>query len=177
MNKLKKLSKEAVVSFSAMVVSICALSVAVFEARLMQDAQQEQRVYQRASVWPNLAFQVDSDNDAIRLYLNSNGLGLAKLQSFSIAVDDKPMTGWNQAIETLYGHSKDLSQHRNIINGQVIPAGSSIKLMTIKDKNFFTVAHDRLDVKACYCSVYNQCWEQAGFAQGKPVQSCPAPSN
>ena len=91
MKKLRKLSAEMIVALGATIVGVCALTVSIIETRIMQDEQEQQRIYQRASVWPNLTFQIDSDKDVHRLYLINNGVGLAMIESFDISVDKNPV--------------------------------------------------------------------------------------
>jgi len=172
MKKLKGLSAEMVVALGATFVSLCALTVSIIETNIMYEQRQEERTYQRANVWPSLAFRPDRDNSLHRFYLVNNGVGPAIIKSFNISVGGKTVDSWEEAINSMYGSTDVLKQSFGIANGMVHPAGKIIPLMTVESEGFY--AHPtELRVSVCYCSVYEDCWVQHVFGVAKKIEQCP----
>ncbi len=183
MKKLKGLSAEMVVALGATFVSLCALTVSIIETNIMYEQSSimyeqriEERTYQRASVWPNLAFMPSRDNNLHSISLVNNGVGPAIIKSFNISVDGTVFGSWEQAIISMYGSTNVLKQSYGIVDGSVYPAGKSTVLMTVNSKDFFSHASE-LKVSVCYCSVYEDCWIQNGLGIGSKVEQCSKVSN
>jgi len=77
----------------AVIISIGAFAVSVYEARIMKDQQAIMQSQQKASVWPFLEADVKFDFDSSRstaiLDIKNNGVGPARIKSFFVTIDGK----------------------------------------------------------------------------------------
>jgi hypothetical protein len=99
---------ESFVAVAALIVSLSALGVGLYEARL-------QRQHDRAEVWPNLEVGTFTTGDGAKVIVDNTGLGPAIVESVAAMVDD---TVAHSAIDR-YSRSGGWSRH---VSGQRIDA-------------------------------------------------------
>ena len=154
-------------SMAAAVGAICAVAIAVYQAALAREQQ-------RASAWPFL-YQSNSylTGQAYTRQIENQGVGPARVRSFRVLVDGKPAHDWNAVVRALINQPDSGLVYSSFSRRSVIPAGATRVLLTIPPGNqaraFWQAAQTRLATVVCYCSVYNECWEDDGRAS-EPVQ-------
>src|ERR1041385_2375768 len=86
-------------SLAAGVGAMCAVAVSLYQASLA-------RQQQRASAWPYLA-QSDSyiPGHPYTRMVDNEGVGPARVRSFTVLVDDQPVTTWGAAVRALTGRA------------------------------------------------------------------------
>jgi hypothetical protein len=167
---------EAIIGLCAVVVSVIAVFVSAYEARI-------QREWQRAAVWPyvqlNRSFyysdsSVPPEQRKWTLTLNAEnaGVGPARVKDFRVTVDGKPQRTWRAAMQALLGTQADIQYGESTINGIIIPAGRSVQMFQYLDQPDAEKLYGsmkRLDFSACFCSVFDECWRTS--YQGSDAES------
>lgn len=161
---------DRIVSASATIIAIIALSTGAYQAKLSRDQA-------HASVWPYLLVG-NSGNNGYAFIVQNVGIGPAIVKRFDVSVDGKPMQDWPGVAKALqvpitFSGSRSTSFHRGI----VIPAGSTVDLLELPDSTDVRLMRSRLEhlaAKVCFCSFYGDCWVTTfGLSEPMPVKSCP----
>ena len=145
----------------ALSVSVFALALGAWQTRLMQSQA-------RASVWPYLSigytYSSDTDENAFIWRVDNNGVGPARVQRVSLALDGHPMKHWTDVLIAL-GFKGKLHLSTSSTAGEVIPPSlnreTAIEAIHINDRDVgaaFKSAVERFKMDICYCSVYDDCW-------------------
>ena len=169
---------EMLVSISAVVIGICALSVSLYEVRLM-------RAEQRAAVVPLLEIghsyfassaELPGDDWQLSLHAENVGLGPARVMDFRVTVDGVPQLSWRSTMQSLIGRDEPVAIALSTINGRIIPADRSVQMFHLRDSQLATEVFaelDRLQIEACFCSVFDDCWVKSRSENvAVPVESC-----
>lgn len=151
-----------------------------------------------ATSWPFLQIASgnadDQGNQVINMELKNAGVGPAKVETFEVFWEDKPVKNSSELLIACCSYhfptgAPDL-QHpslvlgTNQVAGNVIRAGDSIKMLSLPLRQDAAVVWHRLDIarfkmrfRTCYCSVFDECWvsDLASLAP-KPVQACKVPT-
>ena len=158
-------------SAAAAIGAICAVAIALYQAALAREQQ-------RASAWPYLS---QSNNyvtgQPYRRLLENQGIGPARVRNFQVRVDDKPAHSWSEAVSTLTGQPDSGLIYSSLGRGSVLPPGATLELLRVppgdQARRFWLAAQTRLATVACYCSVYNECWNADSRAdEPVPVRAC-----
>ena len=162
---------ERILSITVGIAAIVAVVVSLYQASLA-------RQQLRASAWPYLA-QTNSftpGNPYLRTVSN-DGVGPARIKSFRVLVDGKPVPTWNAAVTALTGEGEPALVYSSLGRGSVLPpAAKAVVLMLpsgARAVRFFQAAQTRLRTVACYCSVYDECWTSDSEApESRAVAIC-----
>jgi hypothetical protein len=124
----RQIRQRSSVAVMAAVVSVCALGVSLYQAKLS-------RQQQLASVWPYVSLNgygsADSEKHVWGVRVVNNGLGPAIVERVELLLDGKPMA-YDALMDSLYAQNarldslKNLNYSQNEMNrGTVLSAGSS----------------------------------------------------
>lgn len=190
------ISAEALIAVSALMVSVVSLGVGIYQGYL--NAQMV-----AAASWPYLTFDtgnVDGDDSRLTFTLSNGGVGPARIQTFQLFFDGKPVGDFPGLLKaccgidlrTEYetqGYAKVVERYglalTTSVKGSVITAGSGRTFITwpkpaLEETALAWTKLDRsrfskISAAACYCSVLGECWF-TDFRMPEPmkVQSCPA---
>lgn len=110
--------------------------------------------------------------------MENNGLGPAIVEASQITVDDKPQTTW-RAVTNALGFPPTVDfQYTNPKKGFTIREGISsvLLLFDTRDEVIRIVENrNRVMIKLCFCSFYNECWLATSKSPTKEaVSSCDA---
>lgn len=149
--------------------AIVAVLVSLYQANLAQKQL-------RASAWPYIS-QGNSytPNNPYHFVVSNQGIGPARIKSFRVLVDGRPVPTWNAAVRTLTGEGEPALVYSFFGRGSVLVAGSDRSLLTLpsggRAEKFWVEAQQRLHTQVCYCSVYDECW----LADGDAPEPTPQP--
>ncbi len=157
-------------SYIAIGLSVLALFVSVLEVSYLHDEV-------RSQAWPYLQLNMRYSEEGFELNVINKGVGPAKVRSVKMFLDDNEVTDIDQAILDTVGpenaFSYELYFSRNPAPGVMsadekavffkVPWQPNTRLLTQSWAN-------RIDLTACYCSVYDQCWVSR-MGQGDPVKT------
>lgn len=154
---------QTLIALSALLLSLCGLFISIYEASLIRKAQ-------RASVWPHVEVTASMVQGSVRLWAQNTGVGPARVRTAAVTYNDETLDHWLHLIRKAVGEeAEDGDVYKSMIGGRVLPADSPKELifaMTI-ERGAAGEATDQLqrqiytgavDVRLCYCSVYDQCW-------------------
>ena len=122
-----------------------------------------------ANSWPNLSYGTSNETDdlakpEISFELKNTGVGPARIDSFELFYKNVPMAHTTDLLVACCGHGK-YNFSESIVVGEVLPARESIKFLVWDParndpEKMLTLDHERLAVRvrACYCSVFDECW-------------------
>jgi len=184
------LNFETVGSIAAMVIGASALFVAWDQAQVM-------RKQQHGSVWPVLSADFSIGEDETGLYVElpvaNRGVGPALVENAIVLVDGEPVMRWVAFERRLFGENDPkgaVSFGGAGLEGSVIGPGEQMTLLraswiaTDENKDAFEalalryVTGDGPDVQlsACYCSVFERCFQLSGDGRPATARHCPAPT-
>jgi hypothetical protein len=182
---------DLMVALAALVTSVVSIWLAISQgddmARLVQ-----------AQSWPFVGFSSgNTGTDALTgarkrslsFSVENLGVGPAKIRSFEISIDGRPVTDHTALISAAHGAAvaeplrDDLPILSTAVNGRVLRPGETITFLrwdhdptvdapwTALDRARF----GRLGLRVCYCSVFDECWiGTLQSTEAEPVAACPA---
>jgi hypothetical protein len=172
-NSKPRIQAEMLVGVSAVFIGLCALAVSLYEAKLMREEQ-------RSAVLPILelsrSYYVNDERDdsewRLLLQAENVGIGPARVLDFRVTVDGKAHPTWASAMGAMLGRGDAVRYGQSTINGRTIPPARSVTMFDLANTELaaeLVEQWERLDFEACYCSVFDECWETAYSAFGSPV--------
>lgn len=163
---------DRLLSLCAGIAAVTAVAVSLYQAALA-------RQQLRASAWPYVQQQNSYTQGAPYRYLVSNeGVGPARVRSFVVLADGKPVPRWNDAVRAFTGDGEPGLVYSSFTHGSVVPAGAERELVQLppgeRAHRFWLAAQTRLRTILCYCSVYDECWlADSDEKEPAPVRACP----
>lgn len=196
---------DIVLGLSAMFVSVVSLVVAVEHGRTMERMADANTRMVDANSWPFVEFSDHNEDDQghsnVRLVLTNEGIGPARIESFELWWDGKPMS-WAGAL--LQGccmttaaeteEAKTMPISNGVAAPRILRAGEHVDFFGLVQSpgntdlwSKLNMERSQITTRVCYCSVFDQCWVQAsgrGLLRQDPkklihpdrVDSCPAPA-
>jgi hypothetical protein len=168
---------ETFVALTALVVSISAVAVGIYEASL-------QRKHDVAEVWPHVELSVFSSPAGATLNLENNGIGPAIIKSVVVTVDGHPRRDWADAARALLGGNPSVTQTSTVVERALRP-GDKVTMVGIGKESLapgFWQYVGRVAVRICYASVFEDHWllsddHLGGASAWTQVHTCPAPAS
>jgi hypothetical protein len=147
---------DAYAAVIATFIGVIALAVAAYTSYL-------QRRQLQAQVWPRLSLY--NSNINMKLFLDNQGTGPARLTAVRVTVDGRPMANWSDA-RRAFGFGEQPMLIFSSISGRVLPAGQNLEFAWARDdevsrKKFLDMIQGNghgFGITICYCSVLDDCW-------------------
>ena len=171
------------VPVSALLISVISLIIGIHHGRTMQEMAQANARLVQANSWPLLQYTTGNANDKgepeITLKVENAGVGPAKLISLEIFQGERRIRTPRDLIAALdaVGPRPDVSTGSPI--PLVMRAGTDTLIVGMKragneaawDK--LNSERFRLRFRACYCSVFDECWvSDLSTVSPQPVEHC-----
>ena len=170
---------------SAIIISIVSLFLALEDGNAMKQLVQ-------ANSWPYVApeFSTQTEDGAARfkMYLINKGVGPAKVETLEVFFDGKPQLGPRHLIAAMIGPDGMNHAHKlatSDIVGSVLSTRETVDFLSAMPETFapeqneqMRAAVSKLDIRVCYCSVFDECWLIGGpgaSAKPKLVKVCERP--
>lgn len=154
---------QMLVGLSALLLSVCGLFIAIYEATLIRRAQ-------RASAWPHVEVAASIRPTGVSLWVRNTGVGPARVRAAALSRQDEVLAGWSALVRGLGAEPARVSTYRSLVSGRVLPAGLQRETIfeitpedgpgapeLVEDLSREVIAGE-VDVEICYCSVYDECW-------------------
>ena len=146
--------------WAPIVIALCALVVAI-------DQGEKSRKHNSLSIRPYIAVEFEyTVNGGAGWKLSNYGLGPAILKSFEVDIDGISHSNWESVIQALgvvgVGENIPGVEFRVIRPGLVLEASEKKKILFVEPGEFSSVLfknNERVKIRACYCSLYDECWE------------------
>ena len=150
---------DKIVAISAIVISISALFVSIYEAGLMRKSQ-------RAATWPFIEILHTNLDNYFALKVYNTGVGPAKIRDFKITINNVEIDemAFRDTLRNHLGPDADITW--SAVTGRVLPPGKDIAFFEIQDSlslRKIRNANVNLEIALCYCSVFDQCWVSKGL--------------
>ncbi len=163
--KKSLLSAEYIVAFAAVLLSLCALGVSIYQTRIMSQQQAN-------SVWPYVQLVNSMTKDYVEIMVENKGVGPAKIIDVTYQLDgqlkERITALLNEVLET-----DTLSYMYSDIGTLVLAPGERHLLFKINAPHSKKIwaSLDRWDISLCYCSVQHDCWTLDGI-YSRPIRGC-----
>ena len=144
---------ESFVALAALIVSLSALGVGVYEAAL-------QRQHDRAEVWPHAEVGLFVDTTGANVQVENTGLGPAVVESIDVSIDGKTQQSWGAILQTLVGDSLRAHSNNTAYEHGIRP-GDRVLLFGLPRESLptpFWSQMKRIVVTLCYRSVFGERW-------------------
>ncbi len=161
-------------SWASIVIAICALLLSVYSARETQENT-------RFATMPYLSFSFDWTGPGVGWSYSNDGQGPALIKSYEVLVDGRRMHTLDEFVAALdipapWQGTVDL---RVLYPGRLIPPHEAFHHLiwfNTPDKNGtlqkkLASTQDRISFRACYCSLFGDCW-RSSTAAPEAVASC-----
>ena len=184
---------DLVVGVSAFFISIVSLVVSIEHGRTMEKMVEQNEKLVAASTMPFLAVsgsQLDpvTQKPFLRIELKNGGVGPAVVDWFEIRYKGAPMGSSAELLKACCfaalprdGHTKGVIYSN--VSQSIMPARDSVFLLQLDPESAgkdlyvaLDAARKDLAMKACYCSVLDECWLSDFDGRPKKVQECKAPA-
>ena len=170
-----------ILSILAVVASLIALGVSIYEARLLRQQSLLMQEQQKAAVWPYLEMIGNyfyDEKAEVTYSFKNKGVGPAKIESFKVSVNGNTFSDYNELsgfFKKLMPGAREMSVSYGALGG-VIAADEEIEVFHLivgKDRSAYEVVR-QLDFKyeICYCSIYGECWFLDSNADGPVDSNC-----
>jgi hypothetical protein len=175
-------------ALSAMFVSIVSLAVAVHHGNAMDRLV-------AANSWPFLQYSTSNmdpqGNRRITLNVENGGVGPARVQTFEVWWQGQPVSNAPELLQRCcmtdsktpidFTIARSLHLAFGQVASRVMRAGDAESFMSLELKDANADIWHRLDsarlqlkMRACYCSVFDECWEtDLEQTSARRVRSCP----
>lgn len=172
---------DVALGLSAIAISVISLFVAVHHGQTMEKMV-------AASTWPYVDFAFSTTNadgeEHGSLTLMNSGVGPAKIESFEIFYQGKPLANGRELLTTCCQAPGEPRPgfYSSTVTDRVLPARENIVLF-IQGEPFTPAQSQRLrailpklTARICYCSVLQECWVRKTEApRPEPVEACTPP--
>ncbi len=189
-----------------MFMSVISLIVAIEHGRTMQRMADANTRMVAANSWPFVLFEThnvdERGNAVVRLVLTNEGIGPARVETFELWWNGKPMSSPEALMQACCRSIAAASQQAKatmpgvrIAAPRILRAGEHVDFYTLaanpQNEGLFSKfddERDKITTRVCYCSVFDECWvhlDGGGFhGQDKNnkmthpdrVDSCPVPA-
>jgi hypothetical protein len=162
----RRWSAEMITACAAVVIGVSALAVSLYEAGLIRE-------HQRASVWPYLQGGHSWDGSSFRILVENSGIGPARVEAVQLTVDGSPVPDWTGFFQALEVPTSAYTTSQ--LSGRVLLPGRPLEVLILNAPEMAAATFERWDrvaVRTCYCSVYDECWDTDFIRFRDPVAHC-----
>lgn len=160
-------------ALTAIVLSLAALGVSVFEVSTIRDEQ-------RIQVWPYVDLVTRFGPEGFQLEARNKGIGPARVRTTRVLLEGRAYEDLDELILNTVGEenafSYDLYSTTNPARSVMSPDEVVVLFGVPWEPRTRLLAQrwtDRIEVELCYCSVYDDCWlSRLDSAEPEPVPAC-----
>ncbi len=145
------------IALSAVVISVCALVVSIYEVRIMRSEQ-------RLSAFPYLSISKFYSGKGFGLRVKNSGTGLALIKSYKIRAGDNYFQSWQEVIDHYApeGHSINYGiMSTNGLQDEVLTPNEEVILFEVQwteESRALSQEVDDLEIRVCYASLLEDYW-------------------
>jgi hypothetical protein len=191
---------------AALFVSLVSIFIAWHHGRVMQELVHENAKIVQAESLPYLDIYTsdladDLKTPTLRLTVQNQGVGPARLAEVVLTVNGKPVPDFNTLVDhccapgLLQAKGSAAKQYRGIRNGEVVLSSLRDRMIRpgeavdafawpiteanrpVLDRLQHGLASNAVNIAICYCSVFDECWIRTDQdRRPKPVKQCPIAS-
>ena len=185
---------EAFVSLAALVTAVAAVVITMEQTKVMREEaaleRRNARISVMPSVWIGTHIGENEEGAYFKVVMTNKGLGPAVLETFAVTYKEEPVYNWDDLARKMaadIGSEKSfegatLSSSRSPVSpGLMLEAGGvgeplGISASTeIDGYKLMMRGTPHMAIRACYCSLYGDCFETELFRRPQQVEACQAP--
>ncbi|GMN09057.1 hypothetical protein MTsPCn9_04870 [Croceitalea sp. MTPC9] len=157
-NKVNRELFQSIGTATALIISVLALVVSIYEANLL-------KAQQKATVWPYFSISQGYNSDGFSIYGLNNGTGPALVTSVSVTFNGEPAVNYMDFLKIVKPDNTigyDIIR-QNKMNNTVFKAGEE-RLLFFMRWNEETreivekMEKEEVNITVQYCSVLEECW-------------------
>ena len=180
------------VAFSALFVSLCSLAIALHHGRTMQRlVEANSRPFIQITSKSGQQVSAGDSERALVVTVSNPGAGAARIERFTMLVDDKGIDSFPHALLQLAGVSAAPGAaaetsvlgpmtYADIAPSYLKPGSEEVVLRWPRTAGNAAVwdrviaaGPQRVKYETCYCSIFEECWiENSHTFRPKPAKSC-----
>jgi hypothetical protein len=164
-----KFSRAEVTSFIALVVSLGALCVSIYEANIMREQQVIMQSQQKTSVFPYLVQDIRfsfGTNGEFIYELENKGIGPAKIKSAILTLNKKTVNSYMEIkneLDKIFPEEADYGFSFSNPDGYFISPKEKKVAIKITFNNFENstdlIRNLNFEYDINYCSIFEECWK------------------
>ncbi len=160
------ISSHSLVAFSAIFVSLCALAVSIYQAKIMRETQ-------KATAWPFIEILPSNSQAGSTLGIFNKGTGPAIIRSVSVMLEDEAYQSWDDVFETALQGEK-IHYTWSTVYGRVLAPNDEVMAVQLTREDAVKVGAvlGNFSFEICYCSVYDDCWTTTLDRKTHTVEAC-----
>jgi hypothetical protein len=185
---------EAFVSIAALVTAVAAVVITMEQTKVMREEAALERRNARISVMPSVWIGThiggDEDGAYFRIVMTNKGLGPAVLETFVVTYRGETVYNWDELTRKMAASvgSEESFENRTVNSsrspvspGLMLEAGGVGEPFGIAENTdlaglkLFMRGSADMAIRACYCSLYGDCFETQLFRRPQEVEACTKP--
>jgi archaellum component FlaF (FlaF/FlaG flagellin family) len=181
---------DKVLPVSAILISVISILIAFHHGKVMQELVQQNARLVAANSLPHLSLRVTQgvDNSGLSHFdftARNEGVGPAEIRTLEMLYDGEPVRDSRELLRKCCGTESREYRWDQLQNRMLLPR-DRLAMLSIDSRPamksavpalYSAITQDRIEVRACYCSVFDECWLASSVVRARPqrVQSCPIP--
>lgn len=151
-----------IITFSVLLISICALVVSIYQSRVMRVQQDLMLEQLKTSVWPRTEVIMRTGSiDAFEVTIENKGIGPAMVEQTRIKYKGEVITDLQTLLNKVTHINQISAYSSSVINGRVISPGEKVTMFSIQGDSAqmdFNEKYREIEIDVCYSSVYGDYW-------------------
>lgn len=179
--KAPRFDRSDFISLLAVLISLGALGVSLYEARILREQQQLMQEQQAASVWPYLEHEIvytyDTEKAGVQFAIANKGVGPARIDTAVIRLQGQTIEDYSalsNILRDFFPPDTPFTLSYASPSG-VLSADETYRILQVSSPRFPGDAEYyrkiQLDFQLCYCSIYSDCWTLTNET-GEPAKGC-----
>ncbi|MBX2875943.1 MAG: hypothetical protein KTR30_27730 [Saprospiraceae bacterium] len=176
-SKRNNFDRSDLIAVSALLMSMLALFVSIYEARILKAQHKIMVSQERNAVWPyvdgHLIYQY-TDKILIQYELENKGIGPSRIDQTQLSINDKVIENYDQLSKQLSAYfpdSVEIDLALVDMSNQILSPEEQVQILGIQISRFKNdievVRNFKVTAQVCYCSIYNECWYFEDRNEGK----------
>lgn len=164
----KNFDRSDLIAVAALLMSMLALFVSIYEARILKAQHKIMVSQERTAVWPyvdgHLTYQY-TDRILIEYRLENKGIGPSRIDQTHLAVNGQAVESYMQLSEQLrsfFPDSVEIDLALVDMTNQILSPEEEVQVLGIQVSRFKDDIERarslKVSAEVCYCSIYNECW-------------------
>ncbi len=177
------LDRSDIMALSALLISAVALIVSIYEANIMKEQQEIMISQQKASVWPyvdgNITYNY-GEQFKITYSLVNKGVGPAIIKDGVFTIKDTAFQDYEgsilSALQPFVPKSvlEQMNTSISLVSDKVLSPEEEFQILFLQgprfENDYEVLKEIDFEYKACFCSIYDECWQLEEDENGKKLK-------
>lgn len=164
----KRIDRSDIISITALLMSMMALFVSIYEANILKAQQKIMVSQERTAVWPYVDGYTHyeyADQITVAYQLENKGIGPSRIRNMQLTVNGQEVSNYSelkQALQDYFPDTVKLNPSFLSFDNQILTPNETVETLAIEISRFpgdiEKVRALPISYTVCYCSIYNDCW-------------------